>query len=474
MQFYKFLAPVMLGAVIGLTACDNGTSSDPVNPPSDPNQGINPDPVNSNPVVPDPVYTPTVTPALGTGANILYPANMYVSWKAGHFVTIEDESVYYAAIVPEFYEGVFLNSSFLPTGRVKWSVQASNSFYGPKCSVSETTVTTMKFRGCSVSEGTGYGMLISYFAGDFDTFNRLWNYSRAFRAYHNLKLTPWITKSFHYEEVDNSSATDADLDIATALILASYKMSSEGNAALSQAYLADALTIVGAIWDKEVNKSNFLLYSGDTEMWTMGDPAYNLSYFSPVALRLFALVDKSHDWTTVLNNMYAYMINVQAAGTGVFPDWSNGLGLPVNPDNGSADRTYWTFNKESVRIPWRIAWDYYWYGSVDANPALVLNTLNNFIVARSAGDPNSTALNTNYSANLAVGQDIVGSTVQNHWYGAWCLTGIAANPTWLNACTDGFNAKVLQNSPSSYFLDILQMMMSQLLNGAYVKPIGIP
>lgn len=466
MQFYKLLAPVMLGAMIGFTACDSGSSTDP-GTPSDPGAP----PISNPPVIVPPV---SLAPALGSGANVIFPNTLYEVWKANHFVTYEDESVYYAAIVPEFLEGVFSNPAFFPTGRVKWSTQSSTSYYGPKCSVPETSLTPMKYRACTVSEGIGYGMLISYFANDFDTFNRLWNYSRAFRDYNNVKLTPWITKSFHYEEVDLSSATDADLDIATALILASFTANAAGNAAGAQAYLADALSIAWAIWDQEVNKSNFLLYSGNTETWTLGDPVYNLSYFSPVGLRLFAMVDQNHDWTTVLNNMYTYMNAVQAAGTGVFPDWSNGLGIPVDPKNGSATKTYWTFNKESVRIPWRIAWDYYWFNSVDTRAAAVLTTLNNFIVAKSGNNPNSPALAYNYSANLASGADVSGSTVQTHWYGAWCLTGIASNPTWLNDCTDVFNTKAMLNNNTSYFLDILQMMTSQLLNGAYVKPAGLP
>lgn len=466
MQFYKLLAPLMMSAMFGLMACDSGSSGGSVDPVTPVDPGSSVDPVT--PVTSSSSVTPVAASvALATGANVAYPVNLYTSWKAAHFVTLEDEAVYYASIADGFYEGVFSNAAFLPTGRVKWSLQNASTYYGSKCAVPESSVAGMKYRGCTVSEGIGYGMLIAYFAGDTDTFNRLWNYSRAFRDYNNVKLTPWITQSFMYTEVDNSSATDADLDIATALILA-YISNAATYPTVANAYLADALTIAGAIWDQEVNKSNYLLYSGNTETWTLGDPPYNLSYFSPVALRLFALFDTSHDWTTVLNNMYSFMANVQASGTGVFPDWCNGTGTPIDPDNGSAAKTYWTFNKESVRIPWRIAWDYYWYQ--DTRAANVLNTLNSFIVAKSGGDPSSSALAYYYSANLASGADISGTTVQTHWYGAWCLTGIAGNPTWLNACTDVFNGKAMLNTNTSYFLDILQMSMSQLLNGAYVKP----
>lgn len=454
MLLKKLFAPMMMVALAGLTACG----------PSEPE--------NNNPVTPpvtggeqQPVVTPPVTsayPALGSGANVIFPTNLYPTWNSAHFVTKEAESVYYASVAPEF-EYVFPTGMYEPAGRVMWNVQGTTSYYANQCYVPESTVPGMKRRACTVSEGTGYGMLIAYFAGDVDTYNRIWNYSRAFRAYNNQNLTPWITSTFLYNVIDNSSATDADLDIATSLILMYYKYQIP-------AYLEDALKIIYAIWDEEVNKTSLLLYSGNTSMWngTVGEPVYNLSYFSPVALRLFAMVDQAHNWTGVLDAMYNYIALVQASGTGVVPDWSNAAGLPVDPNNGSAKKTFWTFNKEAVRVPWRIAWDYYWFQ--DPRAYQVLKILNDFIVTKSAGDPSSTMLAYNYSANLAVGADITGSTIQVHWAGAWCLTGMGTNPAWLNACTDAFNQRTMSASSSSYFLDILQMSMSQLLNGLYIRP----
>jgi len=195
---------------------------------------------------------------------------------------------------------------------------------------------------------------------------------------------------------------------------------------------------------------------------------YNLSYFSPVALRLFALVDPSHDWNGVLDAMYTYMAKVQDGGTGVFPDWSNAAGVAIAAPNGSADDTYFRFDKESVRIPWRIAWDYYWYQ--DPRAAAVLNKLNKFIVDKASGDVKSLALGTSYSWNLSLGVDETSNVVAGMWLGAWCSTGIAGNSTWLNSCTTEFNTKELSNSTASYFTDILLVMYSQLLNGAFVKP----
>ncbi|MCQ2102149.1 MAG: glycosyl hydrolase family 8 [Fibrobacter sp.] len=471
MNIKKLLAPAVLpllaGAVFGLTACGDDSSGS--NPADAVLNGAN----NNTPAEPStPVVTPDPTPvtptpsgsavSLATTANVAFPQAVYAAWKPFHFVELENEAVYYGGISDEF-SVVF--GAYAPAGRVIWSTQASGA-YKFQCQVEDASVGNMKFRGCTVSEGIGYGMLLTYFNNDNDAFIRLWNYSRGMRKYFDLSLTPWITKSFMYDMIDPSSATDADLDIATALILQYYKTNNAE-------FLADALTIAAGIWDKEVEPTLKLLMSGDTEMWHAADPTYNLSYFSPVALRLFAAEDPSHDWNSVIDAMYAYMAKVQAGGTGVFPDWSNTAGIAVNPPNGAAGNektgfTWHTFNKESVRIPWRIAWDYYWYQ--DPRALQVLTTLNNFIVAKSGGDPSSLALAIQYSWDPAKGDYDKNTSIPTQWVGAWCATGIGTNPTWLEACTPQLNAILPGNNGSSYFSDILLGLYSGLLNGEFVKP----
>ena len=387
-------------------------------------------------------------------------ASIYQNWRSFHYVTREAEAVYYTKLAGDF--GVVFGN-YSPVGRVIWSSQASQS----DCKVENASVSNMVNRACTVSEGIGYGMLLSYFAGDDETFNSLWNYSRGERAYFKKALTPWETVSFHYRKVDASSATDADLDIATALILMNYRTGK-------QEYLDDAKTIINAIWDEEIQKNDLLILSGNTGMWTT-DPTYNLSYFSPVAIRLFAKVDGNHNWNGVLDNMYTYMKKIQDAGTGVFPDWSDATGAAKNPPNGAAGKnentyTWYRFDKESVRIPWRIAWDYYWFQ--DDRAKAILTTLNDFISKKSSGDPtNVNALGTSYTWSTDLGPDKAASgTIPSQWLGAWCATGIAGNKTWLDACTQEVNKKSVSNTVSSYFPDILLSMYSQLLNGAYLMP----
>ena len=451
MNLKSSLGAFALCAAFGLSACStsSSTSASPENSSSS---------TQTSSAGGGGASTSGILPAT---ANPTYTAALYDTWKAFHYITLEDEATRYPTWGAEF-STVFgaYTAQGLGAARVIWS-----TFNSASCTIAEASGSNMYKRGCTVSEGIGYGMLITLFQGDWDAFNRLWIYSQAYRnsAYASGRgLMPWLTASFSWDIPDESSATDADLDIATSLILAYYM---SGNTA----YLNDALTLIAALWNNEVNLSNNLLYSGDTPTWkAAANPSYNLSYFSPVALRLFALVDKNHDWTSVLNAQYTYMLNVQAAGTGVFPDWSDGSGNAINPPNNSAKTTYWTFNKESVRIPWRIAWDYYWFS--DERAAEVLNTLNKFIMEKSNNDPASIPA-VNYSWNLSVGADIQGQAVPVHWQAAWCATGMAGNSAeWLNSCTTLLNGTSMQTSASSYFPNILQMMYSQLLNGYYTKP----
>ena len=396
--------------------------------------------------------------SLATSANADVARNMYSDWSGFHYVTMDAEAAYYGSISSDFS---IVFGGYSPAGRVIWSTQTTGA-YRNHCQVEGTTNSSMEFRGCTVSEGVGYGMLLSYFQGDNDVFTGLWNYSRALRKYFNTPFTPWITYSFHYNQIDASSATDADLDVATSLILMYYRTGS-------QDYLNDALTIVNAIWNEEIEQSSKLILSGNTNMWK-NNPTFNLSYFSPVAIRLFGKVDANHDWNGVLDAMYAYMKKVQDGGTGVFPDWSDASGAAKKAPNGSSEKTYWLFNKESVRIPWRIAWDYYWFQ--DERAKAILDKLNGFIVTKSGGDPNNVAaLGTSYSWNTSVGADATSSgTIPNQWLGAWCATGISGNADWLNACTSAVNGRAISKTGSSYFADILLTMYSQLLNGMYVRP----
>ncbi|MCQ2121831.1 MAG: glycosyl hydrolase family 8 [Fibrobacter sp.] len=456
-------AALPFGVALGMSACGSDDASSPIVPPA---------PVPPSPSVGDP--TPTVPPPstqtygiLPTTANAVVAMGWYEQWKATYFKTYQEEaSKYPSAPVTMDWNAVFgpyLAAGLMP-GRVVWD--ANDDAY---CLI-EGATDSYKKRGCTVSEGIGYGMLLSYFASDYNTLNALWTYNKGYRSYLGTSnLMPWKMGTYSYESLtsaaNTSSVTDADLDIATSLILTYY-------ATGVVEYLNDALLIVNDMWDKEISPTK-LIYSGDTPTWKRETSAYNLSYFSPVALKLFDMVDPNpaHDWTGVLNTMYDFMLAVQAAGTGVFPDWVDYTGKAINPNNHSADKTYWMFHQESVRIPWRIAWDYYW--TQDPRAAQVLNTLNAFIAGKTAGDPANleTAGRIQYSAVPGMEDGLPNKNLLVHWQGAWCLTGMAGQQAWLDNCTAIFNTRTI--SGFNYFPHILQTMYGELLNGLFKKPAAL-
>jgi endo-1,4-beta-D-glucanase Y len=426
--------------------------------------------------------TSSNTTALPSGANAAYAVAMYSTWKAGAVVTMESDIANYPTLAASEFSSVF--SSYMSAGlypaRIRWDAKSGDV----NCKIDDPNASgTEASRGCVVSEGIGYGMLIALFQGDWDTFNRLWYYNKGYRTYSSTDLMPWEVNTFtSFTPGGSASATDADMDIAASLVLAYYKT---GNTV----YLDDAKLIINALWTDEINPSNYYIYSGNTPVWK-NEVNYNLSYFSPVALRLFAVVDPSHNWTAVLNAGYAYMAAVQAGGgSGLLPDWSDATNnAAVKPINSKDDDHYWQFYQEAVRIPWRLAWDYYW--TAEPRAKSILDGIAAFISTRTGANPAAIQPVTYsyyaaYTDSIITGYSASGyfpyswksqytTSVAPHFLGAWCLAGMAGynSYAWLNSCTNTFNGTVMSTT-YNYFPQILQMMYSELLNGLFVKPAGL-
>jgi len=366
----------------------------------------------------------------------------YQEWKTIYYRTIEQESALNEE--EEARKGNFPSLAD-GTARVRW--QSDDN-----CKVDGAKIDGV----CTVSEGIGYGMLITFFQNDEDAFRRLWKYSK----YHQMAagtnyLMNWKFRTFVYgpNPDGTGSATDADLDVATALVLGYRKWQD-------QSMLDNALQIAGDIWEKEIRKSNMLIIPGNTPMWQNAD-SYNPSYFSPVAFRLFAEYDQSHDWNSVLNANYAWMETISANGN-LVPDWTNAAGAPAQPPNSSAN-TYRQYYFEAVRVPWRLAWDQAWYNEPRAKT--ILTRFANFVIEQTGGDPSKISNRYNYTGSQP---NSTGASMAHKV--SLCATGVAGPDygDWLNACNN--IAADTQITGFSYFHHILQVMYAQLLNGKYVKP----
>ncbi|SDY67670.1 endoglucanase [Modestobacter sp. DSM 44400] len=140
--------------------------------------------------------------------------------------------------------------------------------------------------GDTVSEGQAYAMLVAVGVGDDKTFRAVWNWTAE-----NLQrpdgLLSWRWNDGSVQ--DRSSASDADLDAARALVLA-------GTAFGDPSYTADGVRLGKAVLDLETVQTDAgrILAAGQ---WAMTEPyAYNPSYASPAASAVLAAASGDPRW----------------------------------------------------------------------------------------------------------------------------------------------------------------------------------
>jgi len=206
-----------------------------------------------------------------------------------------------------------------------------------------------------VSEGIGYGMLMSVAIGDRETFDGLWGYYRSHR--NGNGVMNW-RQSVCGGDTGGNGASDADLDSALGLVLADSRWGG---------YTEDARNLIEAIGTNETqvcDNGQTVLKPGDS--WGgCGGQTVNPSYFSPGHYRRFALVqtDRADFWNDFASDTYVMLRGMQDEKDGLIPDWGFGDGRSEGGDRGQ-------FGYEAVRNPWRVALDYAWSGNADARAFL--------------------------------------------------------------------------------------------------------
>lgn len=219
----------------------------------------------------------------------------------------------------------------------------------------------------TTSEGQSYIMLRSLVAEDKDTFNLAYKWTK-----NNLqredKLFAWLwgeDSNGKYRILDNNSASDADVDIAFALVLAYEKWGK-------YKYLLEAMPIIDSIWSKETKRiGNHLILMPGVEQTNSDIIEVNPSYFSPYAFRFFQKYDNIHDWNCLIDSSYYYLNEVMSETvTGLPPNWflieenENGAQI-VLEDSERSDFSY-----DAIRVFIRVYLDYLRTGEKRALPIL--------------------------------------------------------------------------------------------------------
>ncbi len=213
-------------------------------------------------------------------------------------------------------------------------------------------------KGATVSEAIGYGMLITALMADKDSeskkyFDGLNSFRKRFPSSINPAFMCWKIPP-HERPGKNDCATDGELDIAYALLLAHERWGDE-------AYLAEAKSLIRAIGSSLV-RTDFSLRLGD---WNEVPGQTRPSDFMPTHFRAFGKVTGDPLWKKVETRSYDILKELQLekfyAGnktTGLIPDFAiqkNGHWVPARSGflEGRHDGDFY-YN--ACRVPWRLGW----------------------------------------------------------------------------------------------------------------------
>jgi endoglucanase len=205
-------------------------------------------------------------------------------------------------------------------------------------------------------EAIGFGMLLTAYFADKDKFDGLYNFYKTKRSTEANNMMAWNVSCNGIN--DPGSATDGDIDVAFALIVASNQWDGS--------YLDEAKNVIQVIKNSVVIRCDSLFvlapgYSKKSEtggMWG-GCDLTDIQYYTPAFFRVFAEVSGDNDWNKIADDTYTILNASAHPKTGLVPDWQSVSGIP----GGNSNRIPY-YRYDACRVPWRMALDYLWNGNI--------------------------------------------------------------------------------------------------------------
>lgn len=342
----------------------------------------------------------------------------------------------------------------------------------------------------SVSEGHGYGMLLLVTMAGHDEhaqedFDAMFRFFRTHKSFADPRLMAWhqvLVESEGVSEVQNenrntTSATDGDMDIAMALLMADNQWGSDGEIH----YRKEALAVMHGIMESLVDRENYILYLGDwvTHWNSSHKVGTRTSDFMPNHLRTFALVDTTYstEWKLLLEKTFEiinYTHQTVSQETGLLPDFlvSDRQGNYIPPTKRFLETEQdGDYNWNACRVPWRLATDFLLTG--DTSIFEMLTTLNEWIQVTSNQRPN----------RIANGYYVVsgphGSAIPGRNYGpdlsfvspfAVSSAISASNQAWTNALWDYMSVGNIPIGSTLYYPNTLRLLCMIVASGNWWMP----
>jgi endo-1,4-beta-D-glucanase Y len=292
----------------------------------------------------------------------------------------------------------------------------------------------------TVSEGIGYGMLFAVYFDDRSTFDGLWNYAKAHM--NSRGLMNWQINSSG-SVIGQNAATDADEDMALALIFADKKWGGS--------YGDDARSLINTMLQYEVEEGTWVLKPGDA--WG-GSECTNISYYAPAFFKVFAQYTGDGNWNNVVDKCYEIIDLAKNNSTGLIPDWCTASG------QSSAEVTWDDYKDhyyyDAVRYPMRVALDYLWFGDSKANQNMELITT--FFANQGASE-------------IKGGYYLDGGVIGNYHDAAFVATaGCGAMASYNTSFARSVYAELKNTKANQYYQDCLRIYSLLIMTGNFPNP----
>ena len=204
-------------------------------------------------------------------------------------------------------------------------------------------------------EAIGFGTVLTAYFGDKKEFDGLYTFYQSKRTKNANNMMAWNVSCDGIN--DPGSATDGDIDVAFALIVAYNQWGGD--------YLDEARDVIQVIKNSVVTTCDSILaiapgYSKESDIGPMwgGCDLTDIQYYTPAFFRIFADVTGDADWNKLADDTYTLLNAGADPVTGLVPDWQSVSGIP----GGNSDRVPY-FRYDACRVPWRMALDYLWNGN---------------------------------------------------------------------------------------------------------------
>lgn len=321
----------------------------------------------------------------------------------------------------------------------------------------------------TVSEAHGYGMMATaLMAGHDPDARRIFDGMYAYFLEHPSVFTPglmaWNQNRACGDVAGGDSASDGDLDIAYALLLADKQWGSCGPID----YLAEARRVIAAVKAGDLDATAQYVKLGD---WaTSGDPYYDstrTSDFMPDHYRSFEAATADAVWAGLLDRTYEIAASIQAThspATGLLPDFvvaplTSPAPAPPNFLEGPLDGAY-SYN--AARDPLRLGTDFIVSG--DTRARTVLQKINSWVRGAAGDDPANIKGSYRLDGTFRPADDYLTMAFVAP-LGVGAMVDVS-NQAWLNAIWD----LVAAYPPEDYFEDTLKLLSMIVMSGNWWAP----